>query len=107
MRLPQGSRGVAEIQKRTADRLDPRRHEGGARRLPVSDNETDMPAVIGGLFASRLQRDELVAEIDEGHRLVLAAQLKLEDAAIECQRFLYIADFQRYGVSRRRAALRS
>jgi len=57
-----------------------------------------MPAVISGLFASRLQRDELVAKIDEGHRLALAAQLKIEDAAIECQRFLDIADFQRYMV---------
>jgi tryptophan synthase beta subunit len=57
-----------------------------------------MPAVIGGLFASRLQRDELVAKIDEGHHLVLAAQLKVEDAAIKCQRFLDIADFQRYMV---------
>src|SRR5882724_1804118 len=57
-----------------------------------------MPAVISGLFASRLQRDELVAKIDEGHRLALAAQLKSEDAAIECQRFLDIADFQRYMV---------
>jgi hypothetical protein len=54
-----------------------------------------MTAVIGGLFASRLQCDELVAKIDEGHRLTLATQLKVEDAAIECQRFLDIADFQR------------
>ena len=43
--------GVTKIQKRTVDRLDPRRPEGGARRLLVIDNEADMPAVIGGLFA--------------------------------------------------------
>src|SRR5216684_5362767 len=90
--------GVAEIQKRTVDRLDPRSLEGGARRLLVVDNEAEMPAVISGLFASRLQRDELVAKIDEGHRLALAAQLKVENAAIECQRFLDIANFQRYVV---------
>ena len=57
-----------------------------------------MPAVIGGLFASRLQRDELVAKIDEGHRLALAAQLKVEEAGVECQRFLDLHDFQRYVV---------
>src|SRR6202040_1813345 len=90
--------GVAEIEKRTADRLDPRHLEGGARRLLVIDNEADMTAVIGGLFASRLQRDELVAKIDEGHRPALATQLKVEDAAVECQRLLDIPDFQRYMV---------
>jgi hypothetical protein len=49
-----------------------------------------MTAVIGGLFASRLQRDELVATVDEGHRPALATQLKVEDAAVECQRLLDI-----------------
>ena len=38
-----------------------------------------MTAVIGGLFASRLQRDELVAKIDEGHRPALATQLEVEE----------------------------
>jgi hypothetical protein len=33
--------GVAEIEKRTADRLDPCRLEGGARRLLVIDNQAD------------------------------------------------------------------
>src|SRR6185312_327537 len=74
---------VAEIQKRTVDRLYPRGLEGSARRLLVVDNEAEMPAVISGLFASRLQRDELVPKIDEGHRLALVAQLKIKDAAIE------------------------
>jgi hypothetical protein len=63
------------------------------------------PAVIGGLFASGLQCDELVAKINEGHRLALTAQLKVEDATIECQRFLDIADFQRYVVEADRAVL--
>ncbi|WP_238587331.1 hypothetical protein [Cupriavidus sp. IDO] len=40
----------------------------------------------------------MVTKIDEGHRLALASQLEVEDAAIECQRFLDIADFQRYVV---------
>jgi hypothetical protein len=40
----------------------------------------------------------LVAKIDEGHRPALAAQLKVEDAALECQRFLNVPDLQRYVV---------
>jgi hypothetical protein len=62
-----------------------------------------MSAVIRGLCASRLQRGELVAEIDAGHRLALAAQLKVEDAAVERQRLLDIPDFQRYVVEADRA----
>jgi hypothetical protein len=40
----------------------------------------------------------LVAKIDEGHRLALAAQLEVEDAAVERQRLLNVPDFQRYMV---------
>jgi len=44
---------------------------------------------------ARDRQRKLIAKIDEGHRLALATQLKVEDAAIESQRFLDIADFQR------------
>ena len=94
-------RAVHKRQKR-CDYAPP---EGGARGLLVIDNEADMPAVIGGLFASRLQGDELVAKINESHRLALSAQLKVKDAALECQRFLDIADFHRHVVEADRARL--
>jgi len=35
-------------------------------------------AVVGGLFASLLQGDELVAKVDEGHLVVFATQLEIE-----------------------------
>jgi hypothetical protein len=57
------------------------------------------------LFASRLQRDELVAKIDEGHRPALAAQLKVEDAVVKRQRFLDVANFHRYVVEANSARL--
>jgi hypothetical protein len=53
-----------------------------------------MTAVIGGLFASRLKRDELVAKIDEGIRIALAAKLEGKQATVELERGFDIADFQ-------------
>src|SRR5262249_33392877 len=41
-----------------------------------------------------LQRQELVAQIDERHGLALAAQFELEQATVKCQRLLDIADLE-------------
>ena len=57
-----------------------------------------MAAVIGRLLAALLQGDELVAEIDEGHVIALAAQFELEQPAPEGQRLLDVADLERYMV---------
>src|SRR6266542_4728432 len=54
-----------------------------------------MTAVVGRLGAALLQRKELVAQIDERRGLALAAQLELEQAAVEGQRLLDIADLER------------
>ena len=54
-----------------------------------------MAAVIGRLLAALLQGDELIAEIDEGHVVALAAQFELEQPAPEGQRLLDVADLQR------------
>src|SRR5581483_1203684 len=86
---------IEEIQEPPRERLDARRGECLAHRFLVIDHEAKMPAVICGLPAALLQREELVAKIDEGHVLALAAQLELEQPAIECQRLFDAADFER------------
>ena len=53
-----------------------------------------MTAVIGRLRAALLQRDELVAEIDERRILALAAQREVEQAAVERESLLDIADLE-------------
>src|SRR6266540_1135598 len=87
--------GVEEIEKRTGQRLDARGRERAAHGVFVVDHEAEMTAVVGRLGAALLQRKELVAQIDERRGLALAAQLELEQAAVEGQRLLDIADLER------------
>ena len=53
-----------------------------------------MPAIVCGLFAPFLEGNELVAQINKGHRIVFAAQLKLEEAAVERESLLYVTHLQ-------------
>jgi hypothetical protein len=51
-------------------------------------------AVVGGLRAPGRERDELVAHVDERHARAAAAQLEVEDRAVEVERLVDVADFQ-------------
>src|ERR1700694_5286987 len=53
-----------------------------------------MTPVIGSLSAPLLQREELIAEIDESRVFTLAAQLEVKQAAVECQRLFDVADHE-------------
>jgi hypothetical protein len=89
MWLPHGSRRVP------AEDLDPglagRRKHG----LPVVDHEPDMPSGVRGLRPSLGERDELVAHVDERHPADSAAQLNLEQPAVEGQRLVDRPDLER------------
>src|SRR5262245_66302323 len=85
---------VAEIEKLTGQWFDARLRQRAADRILVIDHESEMPAVVGSLLAALLQRDELVAEIDERHGLATAAKLEVEQAAIERQRLIDIPDLE-------------
>src|SRR5262249_37736001 len=86
--------GVAEIEEAAGQRLDARRRQRAAHRVLVVDHETEMTAVVGGLGAPLLQSQELIAQIDEGRGLALAAQLELEQAAVKGQRLLDVTDLE-------------
>jgi hypothetical protein len=53
-----------------------------------------MAAVVGGLLTPLLQREELIAKIDERCCLALAAQLEFEQAAVERQSRIDVADLE-------------
>src|SRR5262245_46716785 len=55
-----------------------------------------MTPIVGRLRATLLKRNELVAEIDERHRIALASKLEIEQAAVEGQRLFDIADLKRH-----------
>ena len=54
-----------------------------------------MAIVIDRLRAAFLQRDELIAQVDEGRGRVPAAKLEVKQPAIEGERLVDIADFER------------
>src|SRR5262245_16495189 len=85
---------VEEVEEATGQRLDAGCRERAANRVLVVDHEAEMAAVVGRLLTALLQRQELVAQIDEGRGLALAAQLEIEQAAVEGERLLDIADLE-------------
>src|SRR5262249_24324074 len=89
---------VAEIKERALDQDNSGSLEGGPRCLLVIDHQSEMATIVRGLLAAFLKSNELVAQIDKGHRIALAAQLELEEAAVERQRLLDVSHFQRYVV---------
>ena len=54
-----------------------------------------MARTVAVFRADLRQVDELVAHVDEGVGLALAAQREIEDAAVEGQRLLDVADLDR------------
>jgi hypothetical protein len=87
--------GIAEIKERTIEQANARCLECLAGRRLIVDDEAEMPAIVRRLLAAFLQRDELVAQIDERHRVALAAEFEPEQPAVKCQGFLDVPDLER------------
>src|SRR5262249_16338129 len=96
---------VKEIEKAPRQRLDTSFSQRRAHRLHVIHHQHEMPAIIGRLPAALLKGEELVAEIDESSVFALAPQLEVEQAAIKCQRFIDITDFDRNVIEADRSGL--
>src|SRR5262245_60085379 len=85
---------IPKVEKRAGQWFDPGSGQLLADRLLVIDHETEMAAVVGGLLTPLLQREELIAKIDERCCLALAAQLEFEQAAVERQSRIDVADLE-------------
>src|SRR5262245_8026588 len=85
---------MPKIEKRAGQRFHTGRGQRLADRLLVIDHEAEMAAVVGGLLTPLLQREELVAEIDEGRCLALAAEFEIEQSAVERQSRIDVADLE-------------
>ena len=57
---------VDEIEKLTGQRVHTRLRQRAADGVLVIDHESKMTVVVGGLGAALLEREELIAQIDEG-----------------------------------------
>jgi hypothetical protein len=53
-----------------------------------------MTAFVGGLCTAFLERKELVAQINEGRCVALAAKLEIDQAAVESQSLFDITNLQ-------------
>src|SRR5215469_424824 len=54
-----------------------------------------MATIVSGLPAALLKCNKLIAQVDEGHGVTLAAQLEFEEATVERQRLVNISYLQR------------
>jgi len=61
-----------------------------------------MAPVVSGLGTTFLERQELIAQIDEGGSSALAPQFKVEQSTIEGQSLADVSDFERYVVETNR-----
>ena len=69
---------VEKVEKRAGQRLDSGVGQRFADGFPVVDHKSKMAAFVSGLSAALLQREELVAEIDEGRIGALATKFEIE-----------------------------
>src|SRR5215472_11218802 len=54
-----------------------------------------MATIVSGLPATLLKCNKLIAQVDEGHGVTLAAQLEFEETTVERQRLVNISYLQR------------
>src|ERR1700693_3290081 len=74
---------VEEVEKLAWQRLDACVGQRLADCVLVVDHQSKMAAVISGLRAALLEREELVAQIDEGRRSAFAPKFKIEQLTVE------------------------
>src|SRR3954469_15476529 len=86
--LDQIAPGVAEVEKWAGRDLDPGGEDRGARRFLVLDHQAEVAAAGRGGIWRLLQREELVAEVDEGHAIFAAAKLEAEEVSVEIERLV-------------------
>ncbi len=86
---------VAEVEERPRQHFDACFDQRSADGVLVVDHEPEMATIVRRLVASLLEREELVAQIDERHLLAFPAKPELEYPRVERQRFLYVAHLER------------
>jgi heme exporter protein A len=69
-----------------------------AHRGAVVDHEAEVAVAPRGRVVHLREREELVAHVEEGHPVRAAAQLALEDPAVELDRLVHVAHLERHVV---------
>jgi hypothetical protein len=87
--------GVEEVEPAAGLEFDAGVCERLAGRLLVIDDEAEVAGSVRRLCSAFRERDELVADVDEGHARRAAAQLEVEDPAVELERVVDALDLER------------
>src|SRR5207253_770740 len=85
---------VEKVEKRPGQGLDACVCQCFACGLLAIDHKSKMAPIVGRLRTSLLEGKELVSQIDEGHRVAFASKLKVEQALVESQSCIDVADFE-------------
>ena len=91
-RLPHGSR---KWSPRPGSTSTPASWSACRTRAAVIHHEPEVAVPVRRAGLALRERQELVAHVEEGHARHAAAQLELEDAAVEVDRLVHVADRQR------------
>src|SRR5215207_3139136 len=92
--LPAVAPRVEEIQIPTWQDLRPRLLQRLAHGLFAVDDETYMTVIIRPVLPTLGEGDELIASVDERHPASTPTQLYLEEAPVELQGLLDVADLE-------------
>src|SRR6185369_10782178 len=86
---------VAEVEERARLDSDACRLDRRSSGFLVLDHQAEMAAAGRRGVGRFLQREEMVAEVDEGHARLLAAKLQGEELAVEIECLVDVADLDR------------
>jgi heme exporter protein A len=86
---------VAEVQSVPTLDLDACLAERLADLGAVIDHQSEVAVPVGSARLAVREGKELIAHVEEGHARHTSAKLEVEDAAIELDRFVHVADGQR------------
>ena len=90
MKLPHGSRKSLPFPNSST----PASRAAASAASLVVDDEAEVPVVVGSLRAAFGQREELVAHADERHPRDARLHLDVEDAPVELERLVEVADLE-------------
>jgi uncharacterized membrane protein YccF (DUF307 family) len=94
--------GVEKIEKRARQRFDSYISQRLADRILVVDHKSKMAPVVSRLSTAFLERQELIAQIDECRSGTLAAKLEVEQSTVKSQSLLDITNLEHGRKPRRR-----
>ena len=86
---------VAEVQSVPGLDLDARLVERAPHPRPIVHHQPEVAIPVRRAGLAVREGEELIAHVEEGHARHASAQLELEDAAVELDRLVHVADGQR------------